>query len=423
MTGRLAHAHYRAGSSTDALGPLAGLAGADPPPADAASPGALAQLDGQLMLLYAQGAYDKMVAAGRALARAGRTAGNQQMQATGTRTEGAGLISLGRLAEGTALIAATLPADLATAGSRTVDNAVMLSAAYLGMGSPDRCQAVSEPMLAAAERVGDQVAAAMHMVMLAGACYVRGDWHRGRDLVERAQERFAAGSSPRVVRAGGVLAPVLIWHGAWDQAREYLDGCLRSARSLRIVEVERLALAYLAELDVFDGRPRDALTRLQPVTAGRPAPATEDLAWSYAVHLLSVLAGAQLELGDLPRARAYAQRAVNQVRRMGTWVQGIRALEVHGMIETRDGHYDLALAAYTEGLRRAEAMPFPYGQARLLHAHALLDRQQLNHAAARAKFAQALAILENLGAGQDAARVRQAMAIISPAGNPSSGWT
>jgi hypothetical protein len=57
-------------------------------------------------------------------------------------------------------------------------------------------------MLTAAERVGDQVAAVMHTVMLAGACYVRGDWHRGRDLVERAQ-RFAAGSSPRVVRGAG----------------------------------------------------------------------------------------------------------------------------------------------------------------------------------------------------------------------------
>ena len=134
-----------------------------------------------------------------------------------------------------------------------------------------------------------------------------------------------------------------------------------------------------------------------------------------------MLAGAELELGNLPRARAYARRAVNQVRRMGTWVQGIRALEVHGMIEMRDGHYDLALAAYTEGLHRAEAMPFPYGQARLLHAHALLDRRQRDHAAARAKFAQALAILENLGAGQDTARVRQVMAATAPAGNPSSG--
>ena len=123
-----------------------------------------------------------------------------------------------------------------------------------------------------------------------------------------------------------------------------------------------------------------------------------------------MLAGAELELGNLPRARAYARRAVNQVRRMGTWVQGIRALEVHGMIQARDGHYDLARAAYTEGLHRAAAMPFPYGQARLLHAHGLLERQQHDHAAAHAKLAQALAIFDNLGASQDAARLRQAIA-------------
>jgi len=79
-------------------------------------------------------------------------------------------------------------------------------------------------------------------------------------------------------------------------------------------------------------------------------------------------------------------------------------------VQARDGHYDLARAAYTEGLHRAAAMPFPYGQARLLHAHGLLDRQQHDHAAAHAKLARALAILDNLGAGQDAARLRQAIA-------------
>ena len=78
-------------------------------------------------------------------------------------------------------------------------------------------------------------------------------------------------------------------------------------------------------------------------------------------------------------------------------MQGIRALEVHGMVLARDGDHDLARAAYQEGLDRARAMPFPYGQARLLHACGLLDRQQQDHAAAHAKFAEALAILERLG--------------------------
>ena len=91
------------------------------------------------------------------------------------------------------------------------------------------------------------------------------------------------------------------------------------------------------------------------------------------------------------------------------------------MSQARAGDHDLARAAYQEGLRRARAIPSPYDRARLLHAHGLLDRQQQDHAAAHAKFAQALAILENLGAGQDTARVRQVMAATAPAGNPSSG--
>jgi transcriptional regulator with XRE-family HTH domain/tetratricopeptide (TPR) repeat protein len=408
VTGRLAHAHYRAGTSGDALSPLGGQAGAGPPPAAAASAGALTQWEGRLLLLYAQGAYEEMMTAGRALARAGRAAGNPQMQATGTRVEGAGLICLGRLAEGTTMMAGALSADPVPV--RAVDTTALLSAAYLVMGSPGRCAAVSEPMLEAAERAGDQVAAAMHTAMLAGACYLRGDWHRGRDLAGQARQRFDANSPPMAVRAVGILASALIWHGAWDQARAYLDGCLHAARSLQLVQVERAALAYLAELDTLHGHPRDAVTRLHPVTAGHRPPATEDLTWNNAVHLLAVLARAHLDLDDLPPARAYARRAISRARRTGAWLPGIRALEVHGMIAARDGHHDLARAAYHEGLHRAAAMPFPYGQARLLHAHALLDRQQQDHPAARAKLAQALAILDNLGAGHDAARLRQAIA-------------
>ena len=103
---------------------------------------------------------------------------------------------------------------------------------------------------------------------------------------------------------------------------------------------------------------------------------------------------------------------------MGAWVQGIRALEVHGMVLARDGDHDLARAAYQEGLDRARAMPFPYGQARLLHACGLLDREQQDHGAAQAKFAQALAILERLGADNDAGRLRQVIARTPPRRNP-----
>jgi ATP/maltotriose-dependent transcriptional regulator MalT len=303
-----------------------------------------------------------------------------------------------------------MPADSAAGDGQAADSAVLLSGAYLAMGSVDRCQALSERMLPAAEQAREEPVIALHTTMLAGACYVRGDWHRGRDLVDQARQRFAASSPAMAVRAIPLLAPALIWHGKWRQARSYLEGSLQAARSMRVLLAERVALAYLAELDVLEGRPRDAVTCLSPVTAGHAAPVTEDLHWTYAVALLSVLAAAHLELGDLQRARAYAGRAVAEARRIETWVQGIRALEVQGMVQARDGHHDLARAAYHEGLHRARAMPFPYGQARLLHAHGLLDRQESDATAAQAKFAGALAIFENLGADKDAGRLRRTIA-------------
>ena len=419
VTGRLANAHYRRGTSHDALGELADMAEGDLALAPgAASPGTLTWWEGLLLLLYAEGSYTKMVTLGRSLAQAGRAADNRQMQSIGTRVEGGALIHLGRLAEGAALMAAALPADPQPGDERAVQAASLLGAAYLSMGSLDHCAALSERMLAAAERAGDQLVIAMNTAMLAGVCYVRGDWDRGRDLAGRALECFAASSSPVAVRWVGLLAPALIRHGAWDQARAYLEGSLQTARSVQLVSIEWTALTHLADLDLLDGRPQDAVSPLHPVTADRPLPAVEDLTWDTPVELMSVLAEAHLEVGDLDRARAYAGRAVDHARRMGAWVQGIRALQVHGMVLARDGHHDLARAAYREGLDRTQAMPFPYGRARLLYVHGLLDRQQQDHAAAHAKFAQAMAILERLGADNDADRLRQAIAHTPPRQNP-----
>jgi hypothetical protein len=50
-------------------------------------------------------------------------------------------------------------------------------------------------------------------------------------------------------------------------------------------------------------------------------------------------------------------------------------------------------------------MPFPYSQARLLHTCGLLDRRQQDHAAAQARFTQAQAIFECLGADHEASRL------------------
>ena len=73
-------------------------------------------------------------------------------------------------------MAAALPAVPQPGDERAVQAASLLGAAYLSMGSMDHCAALSERMLAAAERAGDQLVIAMYTAILAGVCYVRGHW-------------------------------------------------------------------------------------------------------------------------------------------------------------------------------------------------------------------------------------------------------
>jgi hypothetical protein len=54
-------------------------------------------------------------------------------------------------------------------------------------------------------------------------------------------------------------------------------------------------------------------------------------------------------------------------------------------------------------------MPFPYGEAQLLHAFGLLQRQRGNEARAREQLEDALRIFARLGAGKDVERVRAAI--------------
>ena len=404
-TGHLGDAHFRHGTSGDVLGDLADI-GLVP---DVGSRAALTRWQGVFRLLYAQGSYQQLVTAGRALAEAGRTTGNSRLEALGAGVQGAGLIRHGLLAEGTALLERAMPPpgprDDPPAGAsaglgRIADAAAMLSGAYLGMGSLDRCQALSARMLRAAELAGDQVVAAMHTLVLGAVCYVRGDWSRGQDLVRQVQQRFTTGDpSPLAIRVAPGLATILIWQGEWEQARSYLETSVDTARAMAVIHVECSAQARLAELDVLEGRPQDAISRLEPYLAN-------ELTWDYVITLWSALAAARLRLDDLEPARTHAEQAVAEARRTGAWLYGIWALEVQGMVLARHGDHEPAQAAYQEGLDRARAMPFPYGEARLLRAHGLLDRQQGNETAAQAKFADALTIAERLGADGFGPRLR-----------------
>jgi transcriptional regulator with XRE-family HTH domain/tetratricopeptide (TPR) repeat protein len=402
VTVRLADAHYRRGTTDDDLAKVLSLSESGPVPApETASESNLLRLEAVARLLFATPSPQRMLTVGRSLTRAGNTTGSQKLQMMGKRLQGGGLLQLGRVADGTALLEETIPPDpLSKNDERAVEIGGLVSAGYLSMGDLGRSQALSQRMLAVAESLGDEVAAAMHTVILAGDLYVAGDWPGGDDLLRRALERsMAAGPSYLMVRTTQIVAKCFIWGGKWDQARSYLESSLQTSQSMRIDGIERSALAELADLDLLEGRPESALNRLQPILE-------EEHTWEYLVPLFSTLAAVYLKLDDPERARTYAQRAVAEARRTNCWVNGIRALEISGTAEARGGNCEAARAGYGEGLERARRIPFPYAEARLLCAYSLLDEQTNDPASAETKLAAGLAIFERLGATRDAGRIR-----------------
>lgn len=79
VTGHLADAHFRLGTSGADLGELGDIG----PVQDIGSDAAMTRWQGLFRLLFAQGAYEQMVTVGRSLAQAGRTAGNRNLAAFG----------------------------------------------------------------------------------------------------------------------------------------------------------------------------------------------------------------------------------------------------------------------------------------------------------------------------------------------------
>ncbi len=365
LTGRLATAHFRRGTAAEDLEQVVGLVEGGEIEAETASDGAIARWEGLTRLLFAQGSAKRMETVGRMLGRVGGATGNWQLQLVGRRARGAALIHSGSLRAATALLETTMPPDLpAEKDDSAAEVAALLSAAYLSMGSLEPSRTLSERMLRLAEGAGDPIVAAIHTVLLAAGSYVSGDWERGRRLLDRATDRLDSHApSTSTIRIVPVIVRLLIWEGSRDEARARLEASIRPARSISIAYVDHAVAGQFACLDLLDGRPEAALDRLRPLDP-------TGLPWSYAVALFTTLAATHLALGDPTAARPHAERAVAETRRTEGWVDGIPALAVMGTVAARLDLVDLAEAVYREGLERARAIPFPYGEEQILRASA-----------------------------------------------------
>jgi tetratricopeptide (TPR) repeat protein len=241
---------------------------------------------------------------------------------------------------------------------------------------------------------------------LGEASYLLGDWADARARYDVAE---------RIVREVGpdrylsyILMHAAELHeavGNFQEARRYVEEGLEIAQKCNAIPALRKGQSVLAEHDLLQGRPEDAVTRFQPLLDSPEAD------WPRAFPP-PVLAEAYLDLGDMEKAETLVQQRVqrfqaqNHRRALALW------LRVQGVILGRQRRWDEAEKALRQALVFARAMPYPYAEARIRYELGRLHIERRRPEQARDQFESALSIFRDLGARPDIERAERAAHVL-----------
>jgi tetratricopeptide (TPR) repeat protein/transcriptional regulator with XRE-family HTH domain len=283
---------------------------------------------------------------------------------------------------------------------------------YLQKGTPLLGGRYLERALAVAERRGSpqQIATMLYYLGYVAFAYM-GDWVRAR----AAQEQAIA-LNRRMDRRGPLVnnllraAEVCLAQGDAEASSCYLEEAVTAAEQNQQPDAVWVAQLLLTEHDLREGNRHAAHTRL--VTAVKGAEPSEG--WvSTARQMLPHLAWLHLEMGDVAEAAAVAAEIIARTRAEGWWGPGlVDALLVQASVAARQGRETEAEQAADEGLALARRLPYPYGEARLLHLMGRMHAERGALTPAREQLEAALAIFRRLGARRDSEQVERTLGIL-----------
>lgn len=239
-----------------------------------------------------------------------------------------------------------------------------------------------------------------------------GEPDRARRDIERAEwtesiRGAAAYSAALGHRTRGLLA---LREGRWATARQELDSAIELAAGT-VQEVWEVAQTFRAELDILEGRPSEARTRLESLV---------DTPGASVYLIFPILAWTCIELGDPELGLAHAKRAEEACRQGQILLYLPNVLLAQGMALARMGRTKEAREELEEGRERAATAPHPYIEARILTELGLLDREEGEVDRARAQLSEALAIFRRLGAQKDVERAERELAALDLSADPAT---
>jgi tetratricopeptide (TPR) repeat protein/transcriptional regulator with XRE-family HTH domain len=387
--------HADQGTPRDGLARLQPLAA--PGAVSEPSPGLAAVYTALTFLLRMAGRYADAVATAEQAVDLARAVRDDRLLGAAEWHRGTALTMFGRFDEARGALEAAI-ALLEAAGdlARLCEALGQVGDLYEDRGDFARALLYTDRALAAAEQSGVPLMIAALTSGRGVRAFYAGDWVTAHLYCERAVILGRETGIPFASMFALLhLGQLCLYQGSWEEAARYLEESSAIARGVGHLSPMRWAQALLADCDLQVGRPEAARGRLVPLLDG------VSVEEAGVLPMLLVLARAQLELGETDQAAAGAGQSVRHARETNSRRPLAEALWVQALVALRQEDAHTAERALEEGLTLAQAMPYPLGEARLLHVHGLLHIQQGEPAPARERLEAALAIFRQLGAGKD----------------------
>jgi len=386
---------------------------------EGASPGLAALYLALVWLYVATGRIAEGLAAAEQAAALGEMLGDRRILAQARGARGGALSMQGKVEDSLRAYEQVIPVAEATGDLDTLCSALD-SVAHMQMQRGDLTLArhTITKAITVAEALGNEEAVAFETL---GSClihYYAGDWGQARrdgTWALSVCRRAGTESSWKAAFSLFALSYVCLGEGAWDEAASYLRECFAAAERTHSLALQRRAQALLAELDLQAGCPEAALARLAPL----PEHGQHETAMD--TEVLWRLAWAYGELGEIARAREVLEPTLARLRAEHLRIALVQALGVAARLAMREGNWPEATRALDEGVSLARAIPYPHGEARLLHLMWLVEGAHGDLGLARAYLKTAHAIFERLGARWDSARMTRLLA--TDAGSDAASLT
>lgn len=353
----------------------------------------VALLRAHAVLQFALNQYTEQLASAERACQLARGANDTRALAQSMRLKGLALTLLGKFAEAVPVLHETIGLSEIVGDLDSFSAALNDAAAvYRTRGDLKSSWAYSARAVDVVTQLGDATGTAFLTSSHGEDAYLLGDWATARQCFERAvavvRDMGASWVTAYPLENLGLLNLV---EGHDEAAVSLLNEALTHAERDHDLQALRFAHAVLAERDLMHGQAKDALRRLLPLLGHSSAGEKDSIA------LLPLISWAQMRLGEPDSAAESLQRCMRWAEAMGARLVIVDALLAQARLQIHLSAWSKARQALDNAFVYAQAMAYPYAEAKAMGLRAVLLRYHGERHEARQAFHASLKLYSALG--------------------------